>query len=517
MDHTYRFYSLAMDNVGHRELPPGTFDTKTTFINTPPVAHADLFNADEGVTLSVAAPGVLGNDEDADGDARAAKKVQDPQNGTLELHSDGSFVYVPRPDYCGIDTFTYQANDGRDDSPPATVTIYVNPVVQLPGGKGSNVAVVQQGSDNHLRLVNNKKQTLLDVPFDSMRRLTILGVADKSDTVTVDLANAASLLPDGIMFDAGGGKKADTLIIPGVAAGGAFALSAGAGPGSGTAAIDVLGIRFGGIEQVRFDGLAGNDTFAVSALPASLTINDKGGTDAVDFSGATGGVGVSVSLATASAQKIFGGTTTLTLKGKFENATGTPYADKITGSSAGNLIYGVGGDDSILGGAGNDSLYGGEGNDWLYGDAGNDILQGGPGNNVLLGGAGNDVLDVNVDVTAGTGRNLLIGGAGLDSLQGGLGEEILIGSTTKYDAKPLALAAIMEEWASDTPFLQRQTHLTEGFTVPGNPKLGLIQLVPKDKTHSKGTVLDDKAIDQLLGGLGDDWFFPFGSEVPNDG
>jgi Ca2+-binding RTX toxin-like protein len=237
----------------------------------------------------------------------------------------------------------------------------------------------------------------------------------------------------------------------------------------------------------------------------------------VDFSGATGGVGVSVSLATASAQKIFGGTTTLTLKGKFENATGTPYADKITGSSAGNLIYGVGGDDSILGGAGNDSLYGGEGNDWLYGDAGNDILQGGPGNNVLLGGAGNDVLDVNVDVTAGTGRNLLIGGAGLDSLQGGLGEEILIGSTTKYDAKPLALAAIMEEWASDTPFLQRQTHLTEGFTVPGNPKLGLIQLVPKDKTHSKGTVLDDKAIDQLLGGLGDDWFFPFGSEVPNDG
>jgi hypothetical protein len=98
-----------------------------------------------------------------------------------------------------------------------------------------------------------------------------------------------------------------------------------------------------------------------------------------------------------------------------------------------------------------------------------------------------------------------------------LGEDIVIGSTTKYDAKPLALAAIMEEWARDTDFALRQTHLTDGITVPGNPKLGLIQLVPKDKAHPKGTVLDDKAIDQLLGGPGDDWFFPFGNEVPLDG
>jgi hypothetical protein len=87
----------------------------------------------------------------------------------------------------------------------------------------------------------------------------------------------------------------------------------------------------------------------------------------------------------------------------------------------------------------------------------------------------------------------------------------------KYDAKPLALGAIMEEWARDTDFALRQTHLTEGITVPGNPNLGLIQLVPKDKTHPKGTVLDDKSADQLFGGLGDDWFFPFGNEIPNDG
>jgi len=42
-------------------------------------------------------------------------------------------------------------------------------------------------------------------------------------------------------------------------------------------------------------------------------------------------------------------------------------------------------------------------------------------------------------------------------------------------------------------------------------------LVRKDKSRPKGTVLDDNAADQLFGGPGDDWFFPFGTEIPNDG
>jgi Ca2+-binding RTX toxin-like protein len=173
------------------------------------------------------------------------------------------------------------------------------------------------------------------------------------------------------------------------------------------------------------------------------------------------------------------------------------------------------GNDTILGGAGNDTIYGGDGDDWLYGEAGNDSLYGGPGNNVLLGGAGNDVLNVSADVTAGTGSNLLVGGAGLDTLQGGLGEEILIGGTTSYDSKPVALAAIMDEWTSDAEFAHRCQHLSDGIVDPGNAK-NTIRLTPKTKANPKGTVLDDKAADQLFGGLGDDWFFPFGNEVPND-
>jgi hypothetical protein len=270
---------------------------------------------------------------------------------------------------------------------------------------------------------------------------------------------------------------------------------------------------FSGVEQIRFEGLAGDDAYAVSALPVPLTVDDKAGNDTVDSSGATGGVGATVSLAVSSAQKVFGGTTTLTLKGVIENATGTPYADKITGSSAVNVLRGMAGDDTIFGGAGNDTIYGGDGNDWLYGEAGNDSLYGDLGNNVLLGGDGNDLLNVDSDVvTTPTRRNLLIGGKGLDTLRGGAGEEILIGGTTAYDGKTAALVAIMQEWTRDISFTERRTHLrTDGIPDPTNSK-NTIRLTPKTKADPKGTVLDDSAVDQFFGVADDDWAFPFGTE-----
>ena len=44
------------------------------------------------------------------------------------LNTDGSFEYLPNANFNGTDTFTYQANDGTDDSNIATVTIIVNDV-----------------------------------------------------------------------------------------------------------------------------------------------------------------------------------------------------------------------------------------------------------------------------------------------------------------------------------------------------------------------------------------------------
>src|SRR5207244_2006613 len=50
-------------------------------VNDPPVANNDSYSTDEDVTLAIAAPGVLGNDTDVDGDALTAVFVNGPGYG----------------------------------------------------------------------------------------------------------------------------------------------------------------------------------------------------------------------------------------------------------------------------------------------------------------------------------------------------------------------------------------------------------------------------------------------------
>jgi VCBS repeat-containing protein len=75
--------------------------------------------------LTVAAPGVLGNDTDPDGDTLSAVVVGEPSNGTLTLDTDGSFTYAPAANFDGTDSFTYRTGDGVLESNTATVTITV--------------------------------------------------------------------------------------------------------------------------------------------------------------------------------------------------------------------------------------------------------------------------------------------------------------------------------------------------------------------------------------------------------
>ena len=76
--------------------------------------------------------GVLGNDTDVDGGALRAVLVSGPAHGSLSLKADGTFSYTPDANWNGTDSFTYKANDGSLDSPPATVTITVNPANDAP-------------------------------------------------------------------------------------------------------------------------------------------------------------------------------------------------------------------------------------------------------------------------------------------------------------------------------------------------------------------------------------------------
>ncbi len=105
--------------------------------SSPPVANDDSYNVSEGSVLTVAAPGVMGNDSDSDGDPLTAIQVSGPSNGTLTLNSGGSFTYTPNVGFSGNDSFTYRANDGLLDSNVATVNINVEEGGEPPQGTGT--------------------------------------------------------------------------------------------------------------------------------------------------------------------------------------------------------------------------------------------------------------------------------------------------------------------------------------------------------------------------------------------
>jgi RHS repeat-associated protein len=93
--------------------------------NAVPVALPNAYTVAPDTALNISAPGVLGNDSDADADDLTATKVADPENGTVEINADGSFVYTPDNGFQGTDHFTYRANDPFSSSAAVQVSILV--------------------------------------------------------------------------------------------------------------------------------------------------------------------------------------------------------------------------------------------------------------------------------------------------------------------------------------------------------------------------------------------------------
>jgi hypothetical protein len=124
---------------GVTDLPPGVVIDEAdptaldlVSVNAAPQAADDAFTTQEDTPLTVAAPGVLGNDTDGNQDPLSVILISGPANGVLRLNADGSFTYVPDADFFGADSFTYQASDGELDSGVATVFLTVTAVNDAP-------------------------------------------------------------------------------------------------------------------------------------------------------------------------------------------------------------------------------------------------------------------------------------------------------------------------------------------------------------------------------------------------
>ena len=95
-------------------VPPGV-------ITTAP----DAYSAAHGAQLSVAAPGVLGNDIDPDGLSLSATIVTLPSHGTLAFNANGSFTYLHDGSNTTSDAFSYRASDGTLASAVTTVLLTI--------------------------------------------------------------------------------------------------------------------------------------------------------------------------------------------------------------------------------------------------------------------------------------------------------------------------------------------------------------------------------------------------------
>src|SRR5262249_3531603 len=84
-----------------------------------------------------------------------AQLVSQPDHGTVTLNADGSFSYIPKTDFTGVDTFTYRAVTNPASADPtagssspvagniATVTVAVNPPNSGPEAHNDSYSVAE--------------------------------------------------------------------------------------------------------------------------------------------------------------------------------------------------------------------------------------------------------------------------------------------------------------------------------------------------------------------------------------
>lgn len=111
---------VVEDSDGNRSEPITV--NFTVLPNAAPVATVGTLNATEDTPEQGQ---VSGTDDHYLSTELTYAVFSQPANGSVVMNADGSYTYTPDPDFFGTDTFQFTANDGVQDSAPATVTITV--------------------------------------------------------------------------------------------------------------------------------------------------------------------------------------------------------------------------------------------------------------------------------------------------------------------------------------------------------------------------------------------------------
>lgn len=121
-----QFTYVANDGAGGPNSNVATVAITVNGLPDAPVAMADAYSVVAGEHLIVAAPGVLSNDSDPDGDDLTAQNETVPNLGSIVLNGDGSFDFNATGLNTGdVAAFDYDACDPGLSCATTTVTISV--------------------------------------------------------------------------------------------------------------------------------------------------------------------------------------------------------------------------------------------------------------------------------------------------------------------------------------------------------------------------------------------------------
>ena len=121
-------------NDGIADSAPALVQITITPVNDAPVAAAQSVETPAGVAKEV-----LLTATDIDLDVLSFSIVTPPANGSLS-GTPPNLTYTPAPGFQGTDSFSFRANDGVANSPPATVTVTVRSVTFIYTNGTSNTA-----------------------------------------------------------------------------------------------------------------------------------------------------------------------------------------------------------------------------------------------------------------------------------------------------------------------------------------------------------------------------------------
>ncbi|MBF9195693.1 polysaccharide lyase family 7 protein [Microvirga terrestris] len=171
------FYALSFNHNGTVTTP--TQPTQPAPLPTPNpdskdnavMASDDRYAAVEDQALTVSASqGVLVNDAAPDGGKVAISGTfATAQGGSVKISADGSFVYTPKANFYGSDSFSYTAKDADGDTDTGAVTLAVADVAEtgspsspMPTTSRPSTTKTMSGTSSADRLTGTSGNDLID-------------------------------------------------------------------------------------------------------------------------------------------------------------------------------------------------------------------------------------------------------------------------------------------------------------------------------------------------------------------